>query len=183
MFFESVQFCTWCFILSGILGVLGLFFLLSPAIATKALSAFPRSRVTGMVLSTAAILWGGGILYWFPLDFLEGVRKYMPLVFIAAVPLSWWFLKDLLACRAFGGLLALLPAPVFLAARFQDTPWRLVLVVLMYIFAVAGMFIILYPYLLRDWLKWLTDKPLRLKICALILVLLSIVLAGIGIFA
>lgn len=180
MFFENVPFQTWCFIISALLLVPGVALLAAPTLSSRLLLAFPRSRVAGILLSTAALFWGVGILYFFPLDFLMNVRKYLPFIFLAAAPLSWWFLKDLLACRSFGGLLVLLPAPVLLAARFQETAWRLVIVVLMYVFAVVGMFVILYPYLLRDWIKRLTSDRVLLKVFASSLVFLGAAVAVIG---
>jgi len=86
----------------------------------------------------------------------------------------------LLACRAAGGLLALLPAPVLLVARFHPSPWRLAVVILMYLLAVAGMLLMMSPYHLRDWIECATRAPPRTRLAGLLLTALALLLAALA---
>ena len=48
-----------------------------------------------------------------------------------------------------------------LARQILDSGWRLVLVVLMYVYAIAGMDFVMAPYHGRDAIAWATAKPAR----------------------
>ena len=91
-------------------------------------------------------------------------------------------LKDLLACRAAGILFALIPAPLLAAARWHPSPARYLVIVIAYILAVAGMFFIAKPWLLRDVILAAnaTEKRTRLVsalflVCALAILLCAAV--------
>ena len=74
-----------------------------------------------------------------------------------------FLMDELLAARAFGGLLLLAGNPVLLAARWAPTPWRLVMPTLVYIWVLAGMILVLSPWRLRKALERLGgDRGWRL---------------------
>jgi uncharacterized protein YjeT (DUF2065 family) len=155
---------TWTLLLALLACAAGLPALLAPRATGRALRGFCRHRLTGRVLSTLALVWAGWLLYALPLEFLLPYRKFIPFVMLAVIPFTWFAMPDLLAARALGGLLALLPAPVLQVARVHPSPWRLVIVVLMYGFAVAGMTLIMAPYYLRDGLEWVSRSDGRLRL-------------------
>ena len=112
-----------------------------------------------------------------PLEFLVPYRRFIPLVMLAAIPFSWFAMPDMLAARALGGLFALSPAPVLQLARVHPSQWRLVVVTLLYLMAIAGMTLIMAPYYLRDGVAWVTRSELRLRICGAIRLLIGLLLA------
>ncbi len=161
MIFTEVSFATWCRIIGLIHLLLGVAMLVGRGKAADAFKRFPRSAIAGVALSTLAFLWAAVIVHVAPLDFIAPYKTPVVIVLLVSIPLSWFWMGDLLAARALGGLLCLLPAPVLLATRFLDSPWRLVMVVLMYVYAVAGMFFADMPHLCRDDITWLTARPAR----------------------
>ncbi len=127
-----------------------LFLLARPQETARALRALPRSAWAGRVLSAAALLWAGALVHSEPLEFLLPYRRWILPLMVLAVPLTWLATPELLACRATGALMALLPAPVLMVARTHPSPWRLAMVILMYLMAVGGMWLMMSPYRLRD---------------------------------
>ena len=183
MIFTEVSFSTWCLLIGVFHVLLGLAMLLGRGAAAAALKRFPRSAIAGVTLSTLAFLWAAVIVHVAPLDFIAPYKTPVVIVLLVSIPLSWFWMGDLLAARALGGLLCLLPAPVLLATRFLDSGWRLVMVVLMYVYAVAGMFFAGMPHLCRDAITWITARPgrftvagaLSLRIGLLVLILPALV--------
>ena len=167
----------WVMLLAALAVVCGLLTLVATAATRRFLQGFCRSRWAGWVLSTLALAWAGWLLYAMPLEFMLPYRKYIPFVMLAAIPFSWFAMPDLLSARALGGILVLVPAPVLQVARVHPSDWRLVVVVLMYAMAVAGMTLIMAPYYLRDGIAWLTRTDRRLKICGAVRLCVGLLLA------
>ena len=85
-----------------------------------------------------------------------GSDSYMtalePLLYVLtplSIVLVGFFVDDLLAPRALGGLLLLLAAPLLDAARWHASPLRLVVVVAAYILVVKGVVLVVCPYQFR----------------------------------
>lgn len=169
MIFSHVTFGTWCLIVGVALAILAALPLFAPAKASAAMRRFPRSVIAGVVISTLAFAWAAAIVLVAPLDFIAPWKLWIAGALMVSAPLSWFWMSPLLACRALGGILVLLPAPVLLSARMVDSPCRLVMVVLMYVFAVLGMDFIMAPYHLRDALSWIAAKPSRVRVAGALL--------------
>lgn len=155
----------------------GLFALVAPKVASVAALAFPRHKLSGMVLSALAFIWAALIIWFQPLDFLMKFRPLLSVLLLVSIPLSWKWMPDLLAARALGGLWCLIPAPVLLASRFADGSGRLIVVSLMYVIAVAGMFTAFSPFYLRDVLAYVAARPLRMRIVGFVLLACGIAAA------
>jgi hypothetical protein len=152
----------WSLLLGALLSAGGIFILTARTPATRLTRGFARHVWTGRLLATAAWIWAGWATYTMPLDMLTPIRPWLPLLALTAIPLSWYWMADLLSCRALGGLLVLFPCPLLQAARSEPSPWRLVLVSLTYLGIIAGMWLLLYPYQLRRWLAWSAAQPGRM---------------------
>lgn len=166
----------WVGLLALLAGISGLAAIAAPATCARALRALPRNRWAGYLLSTAALAWSGWLLYTMPLEFLMPYRRFIPWVMLAAIPFSWFAMPDLLAARALGGLFALIPAPVLQLVRVHPSPWRLVVVTLLYLMAIAGMTLIMAPYLMRDGIAWMTRSGRRLRMCGAVRLLVGLLL-------
>ncbi len=155
--------------------------LLSPAGARRALRAFPRSPWAGRVLALLALSWSALWLNVMPLGPLTPLKPHLPLLVPLAAVAVALLVDDLLACRAAGGLMVLLPAPLLSAAQWHPSAWRYVVLVAAYLVAVAGMLTVAQPYRLRDALLWLAEHPGRLRrwaaagvVCGCLLTLLAL---------
>ncbi len=175
MIFTGVSFSTWCLIIGGLNIALGIAMLAGRRWAAEVAKSFPRSAYAGAILSALAFLWAAAIVYEAPLDFIARFKLPITILLIVSIPVSWFWMTDLLAIRALGGLLVLLPAPVLVVTRFLDSGWRLVLVVLMYVYAIAGMDFVMAPYHGRDAVFWVAAKPARFTAVGVVFTVLGFV--------
>jgi len=125
------------------------------------LTGLPRSFPTGVVLLTIAWLWTEALAY--EMDW--GEFYYLRLPIVCLLPVAFFlvikFVDDFLAARALG-ILALLAAAPLLDAAFLQPPFsRLLVVVLAYVYAVAGMLWVGQPHLLRDQIAWVQKSAWR----------------------
>ena len=123
--------------------------------------AFPRNALAARIVTAIVVFWTARILKDFPLDKWEYLKAYIPVVAVLSFVMLIYFLDELLAARALGGLCQLIGVPVLDAIRWNDSPLRLVLTTGMYVLVVAGMILILSPYRFRHFFEWLYCKPGR----------------------
>jgi len=154
----------WALLLGGLMLAKGIFLLAARPQAEQMARAFARHVWTGRAIATLAWIWAGWALYVMPLELLQPIRQWIPLLVLAAIPLSWYWMADLLSCRAVGGLLVLFPCPLLLAVREDPSPLRLALVIFAYLAIIIGMTLILYPYYLRRWIAWCIARSIRMQV-------------------
>ncbi|HMO50618.1 MAG TPA: hypothetical protein PKE26_01120 [Kiritimatiellia bacterium] len=164
--------------IAAALSGLGAFFVLRHAEATaRALAAFPRNRRAGWVLAAIALIGSAMLVDQMTLG---GLSKYKSLL-VVITPVTFYlvtkFLDELLAARALGGLLMLIPTFMVDAARWHPSPWRLVVVSVAYIMVIAGIWIVLSPYKFRAWTSWLMATGGRRTVSGITLVALAAALA------
>ncbi|MBL7077006.1 MAG: hypothetical protein ISS31_06015 [Kiritimatiellae bacterium] len=123
--------------------------ILAPGLAMRGLRTFPRSRVMGGVLSVIGFAWAGWLLHQTPMGRFEQYRQalyaLLPVICILVNILN----SELLAPRALGGIMMLVPAPLLGAARWHPSPWRYLVIVTAYVLVIKGMALILSPYIFR----------------------------------
>jgi len=136
-------------ILGGVIALLHLPCIFAPGRAREWVRAFPRHRVTGIALAALALLWVGWIVMHASLGRFESFRPLVYILVPVSIGLVAYFMDELLAARALGGLLLLVPQPVLAAARWHESQARLVLVVLAYAFVLSGITLVLCPYMFR----------------------------------
>ena len=145
------------FILAGLHAVVGIFYCLKPKTFERLVLALPRNRWAGYLLTAATLICSSWVLYHMPLGRFEQFRVlFFPLT-PAVFLLICYFMEELLAARALGGLLLLLAAPVLDALRWEDSMWRLVITTWAYFVVVAGMWLVLSPYRFRRFWAWFFD--------------------------
>ena len=135
--------------IGAVLAPLYLSMVLAPAAALRGGRAFPRSRVMAAILSAIAFAWGGWLLHQTPMGRFETFRQPIYLLIPLLAVLVNVFSSELLAPRALGGIMILVPAPLLAAARWHPSPWRYVMLVLAYVLVIKGIALILSPYLFR----------------------------------
>lgn len=149
------------------------------------LQQFPRSRPAGIVLCTLAALWAFWLAATMDLGEFSPNRTLICGVVIAGAILVPLFAEEFLAVRALGILALLAAEPLLGAAFLRPEQTRLLLVVLAYGWAVAGLIFVGAPYVLRDAIQWITVSPGRYRavswsgiLYGLLLVVVSLLFFG-----
>jgi len=109
------------------------------------------------------------LLYRMPMGQFEFLKPALYVLTPAVIVTAIFFMEELLAPRALGGILAMLPAPMLDAVRWHDSQWRLVLVVTAYVMVVAGCALLLSPFVFRKVAGRLTDSAGRTRWCGAVL--------------
>lgn len=125
------------------------------------LRALPRSRTAGIVLCTAAAAWALWLAATMDLGEFTPNRTLICGVVLAGAVMVPLFAEEFLAVRALGILALLAAEPLLGAAFLQPQESRLLLVVLAYAWAIAGLLVVGAPYLMRDAVQWITAAPGR----------------------
>ncbi len=170
----------WCYTLSLFLLISGAFALAVPEKMNAVMEKFCRNRIIGIVLCLIAWAWAGYALWILPIDFLEPYRKYIPYLILVCAPLTCVSMKNLLPCRALGGILVLYPYQLLMVARSHPSSWRLLVVSIAYISIIKGMTLLLYPWKMRQCVVWMRDKPLLTRLGGAINLVLGGLLVWLG---
>lgn len=134
----------------GALGVLaGMVLLRFPAALRAGLAAFPRSKWPGWILTAACVFWVSWVIRHAALGRFEVVKPLIPVLAVVGFGAIVWFLDELLAPRALGGLLLLLANPMLNGVRWSDSAWRFAVVLIAYAWVVAGCILMLHPWWFR----------------------------------
>ncbi|MGZ5518948.1 MAG: hypothetical protein ACXWJX_14725 [Limisphaerales bacterium] len=137
--------------------------LLAPAQVTAFARKFPRNTAIGYVLMLIGTLW---FLYNVSIESLadfESMKKFLFGLFIAIAIGTCLFVKDFLAVRGLAIVMLLLGKLMVDSARWVDSDWRLVMVVWAYLMIVAGMWLTVSPWRLRDAIDFDTANAKRLR--------------------
>ena len=98
----------------GALGVAaGIFAAGRPAAVCAGLQAFPRSKSPGWILAAIGTFWACWVIFHAALGRFEVVKPLIPVLGVATFAAIVYFLDDMLAPRALGGLLLLVANPLF----------------------------------------------------------------------
>lgn len=128
------------------------------------LKAFPRSYKWGVILLSIDLVWGMMCLSNMDMGEFHNLRKW----FLIIVPISFVlvlvYVQEFLAVRALGSLLLLVGGIVLEAAFLQPQFSRLLLPSIAYVWIIAGMYFVGMPFLMRDWVNWVTASDARWKL-------------------
>lgn len=134
-----------------------------PEQAMPWLRRFPRLRSAGIVLCSLAALWAFWLAATMDLGEFTPNRTLICLVVAAGAVMVPMFAGEFLAVRALGILALLAVEPLLGAAFLRPETSRLLLVVLAYAWAIAGLVLVGAPYVLRDAITWVTASECRYK--------------------
>lgn len=160
--------------------LIGVMLMAAPVAARGWLARFPRHVWIGRGLAAVALAWSAVLVREMPLGWFDEYKVWLwaggPLVYLLVI----LFMDELLAARALGGLWLLLAAPLLDAARFHPSIWRLLPVVLAYVWVILGMALVLGPYRFRKWTGLLCGTDGRCRGAGVLILMLGILLAGLG---
>ncbi len=152
------------------------------ASALDSILALLRNDSAGYSVFVFAAAWFLALVSTVDLMEYSPYRPHLLLFFIALSVLTIIFLKEFILVRSLGGIL-LMGSQIMLDAAFmRHDPARFLVTVLAYAMIVKGMFLIASPYLLRDWISWLKQKPLRAHALATGGLTLGVTLFSFGLF-
>ena len=152
---------------------------MKPVEAGAALRKFPRSEGWGYILMAIGATWFLYRLNQEAIAEFAAYKTYMLLGFGGVALAACFFVPDFLAVRGLSITMLMLSGFVLSKTRFVDTPWRLVLVIIAYMWIVAAMWWMISPWRFRDLIQWTTATPektrklalVRLAVAALVIVL------------
>ncbi len=122
---------------------------------------FPRHRVWGIALLLVDSVWGFFLVTHMDMgEFYHWRERLMVLVPVTFILVSV-FVPEFLAVRALGALMLMAASPVLEAAFLHPQTSRLLLPILAYGWIIGGMFFVGMPYLMRDWINWVTQNKAR----------------------
>ncbi|MGA1124261.1 MAG: hypothetical protein ACO3YO_06670 [Chthoniobacterales bacterium] len=130
------------------------------------MKVFPRSRPAGLFLCSLAALWAFWLGATMDLGEFSPQRTLICGVILAGAVMVPMFAEEFLAVRALGILALLAAEPLLGSAFLRPEQSRLLLVVLAYLWASAGLVMVGAPYLLRDAIEWLTAARWRFLLAA-----------------
>lgn len=157
--------------------------LVYPAGLQPAIRAFPRHEWAGRILAAIAMAWSVYLVREMPMGWFDAYKGWLYVAGPVLYLLIILFMEELLAARAFGGLLLLAASPILEAASAPNcpgNPWRLVIVAVAYGWVVAGIALVLSPFRFRKAMEILAGTVARCRVLGLAGTLLGAVLLGLG---
>jgi hypothetical protein len=158
----------------------GLVALANPEAVRRVVAAFPRHIWAGRLLAALALVWVAAIVLRADLGRFSFIKPYLYALTPVAIGLTGWLIAELLAPRALGGLLLLAANPVLAAARWQDSPWRLAVVLAAYFGVLAGTFLVVSPHGFRRSLQPVFASPARARTAGFLLAVLGLFYLGLA---
>jgi hypothetical protein len=164
----------------------GAFAMASPAAFGAAVRRFPRSVPWGVLLMLLGTAWFVWNVSQESISDFAAYKTPMMIGFSAIGIGACFFVQDFLAVRGFAVLLLLLAKLMLDTGRphLSETHLTWVIQGLAYVFVVAGIWLTVSPWRLRDGLNWATASEKRLRVgCAIQLAVgLCVALLGLAKF-
>jgi len=159
--------------------------LMKPAGLTAVARKFPRHLPTGialMLLGTAWFLWN---VWLEPIADFAPMKKQMLIAFAAIGIGACFFVQDYLAVRGLAVVLLLLAKLMLDTGRphLGETPWVLLIQAWAYLFVIAGIWLTVSPWRLRDFLHWATATEKRVKVGSAIRLAFALLAVVLGLTA
>jgi hypothetical protein len=143
---------------------------------------FPRNYPLGIILTLAAGIWFTAITATTDLGELSPYREKLVFIWIVATILTVIFVPSFLAVRGLSMLMLLGTCVILDAAFLLDTPARLIMTCLAYVWAILGIIWVCSPYLFRDAVNICLKDEYRCRLLAWPGAIFGLALIALGIF-
>lgn len=155
-------------LLGLLLLVKGVFAFVLPKMFKAFAKDFPRNTPLGIFLMLAATAWFLAIAKAEPFADFENIKNIILGIFGLVGVATCIFVRDFLPVRGLAVLFLLVAKVMVDAGRphLAESPFVLVNQYFAYVLIVAGMWLTVSPYRLRDWQDWIMASALKLKIAA-----------------
>ncbi len=154
---------TLAILLGGAFAAINLPGVMNPAAFAAAARRFPRNTVVGWILTLLATAWFVRYVSQETVSDFAAIKTPLCVFFLAVGIGTCVFVSDFLAVRGLAVFLLVLAKCTVDTARGAETGWRLVLVTWAYAWVIAGMWLTVSPWRLRDWISWMTATPGRTR--------------------
>ena len=144
---------------------------------------FPRNETAGWMLTLVGMAWFLWVLSGETLADFEKFRMHFKVFIVATGVGACFFLKDFLAVRGLAVVLLMLAKLIVDTARWHESDWRLVLVVLAYVLVIKAMWFTVAPWRMRDILDWETASERRFKMMCSVRLAFAVLLIALGLTA
>jgi hypothetical protein len=137
-----------------------------PNAFAAAVRKFPRHLPTGIFLMMLATAWFVWLVSIEPIADFAAFKPHMMVAFAAIGIATCFYVQDFLAVRGLAVVLLLLAKLMVDTGRphLGATPWVLLIQSLAYVFVIAGIWLTIAPWRLRDLLHWATATEQRIKV-------------------
>ncbi len=168
--------------LGALLSLPYLFALIKPEQFKEAARKFPRSISWGYALMGLATAWFLYNLNRESISDFANYKKAMLIGFGLLGLLTCMFVQDFLAVRGLAVVLLLLAKFTLDTARWHDSQWHVLISVWAYVWVIAGIWLTISPWRLRDFIDWWTANEKRLRIGSGIRVAFGLLVIALGLF-
>jgi hypothetical protein len=154
--------------------------LANPSAFAAKVRKFPRSLPVGIFLMLLGTAW---FVYYLSQESISDFASYKKMLlgaFAAVGIASCVFVQDFLAVRGLAVVFLVLAKLMVDTARWNPSEWRLVVVIWAYALVVAGMWLTIYPWHLRDLLNWATANETRVRVGSALRLAFGLFVAGLG---
>lgn len=127
---------------------------------------FPRSQPIGWVLMVVATVWFLSHVQNETLADFTRFKPYLLAGFASIGLLTCVYVNDFLAVRGLALVLLLLAKLMVDTARWHESDWRWVISGLAYAWMIAGIWLTISPWRLRDFLEWHNRSDERIRALA-----------------
>ena len=156
--------------------------LAKPSAFAAAARKFPRSLPAGFLLMAVGTLWFLWLVKQEPIADFAAFKPYMLAAFAGIGVSTCFFVQDFLAVRGLAIVLMLVAKLMVDTGRphLGETPWVLLIQTWAYVLVVAGMWLTISPWRLRDFLNWATANEQRVKIGSTIRLAFALLVVTLG---
>jgi len=122
--------------------------------------AFPRHVWAGRILVAVDIIWSAWLLMQMGFTWVDAHQILVYVAVPAAYVLVILFVDDLLAARALGGFMLLVPLPILESAFVHPAASRLIMTSFAYLLVIFGIVLVWSPFKWRQWTeRWINRLP------------------------
>ncbi len=146
-------------------------------------ASFPRSQPLGWLLTLVATAWFLGHVQSETLADFTKFKPYLLAGFASIGVLTCVYVNDFLASRGLALVLLLLAKLMVDTARWHVSEWRWVIAGLAYAWIIAGIWLTISPWRLRDFFEWQNRTDSRLRTLAFARLAVAAVLVLLGLTA
>lgn len=156
--------------------------LMKPKEFAVSVRKFPRNTPVGIALMLLATVWFLWILSQESVSDFKAYQNILFLLFAAVGVGSCIFVQDFLAVRGLAVVFLLLAKLMVDTGRplLEKTHWTLVMQTWAYVLVVAGIWLTISPWRLRDLLNWATANENRIRVGSIIRLVFGLFVAVLG---
>ncbi len=143
---------------------------------------FPRSVFWGRALMGVCAVWAGIVMYNAAVDDFAWLKPFIVIGVPIAYVLVIQYADQFLAIRGVAALLLLIAKVTLNAANVSDSPSRLIMTVLAYLWVCGAVWMASAPHQVRDWVNFLTANTTRCRAACSLGAAVGVFLVLLGLF-